>query len=174
MNWTSFSTKQNGRPLPTYYSELIAIFQEIDDRTASQADTIEGVPRLHSAMAKHRVHKFLSGLDSDFNQVRSEILCKDPPLDLERSYAYVRKDHQQRQTMEESRITSESSVMVATQTRHSSSPGFFNSSSKNGKPQTHDKNGGLICTHYGETGHSKQRCYKIIGYLEWWDFTKKP
>ncbi|KAK2985007.1 hypothetical protein RJ640_015602 [Escallonia rubra] len=23
-------------------------------------------------------------------------------------------------------------------------------------------------------GHSKQRCYEIIGYLEWWDFSKKP
>jgi len=31
-----------------------------------------------------------------------------------------------------------------------------------------------VCTHCGETGHSKQRCYELIGYPEWWDFSKKP
>jgi hypothetical protein len=32
----------------------------------------------------------------------------------------------------------------------------------------------LVCGHCGESGHSKQRCYEIIGYPEWWDFSKKP
>lgn len=29
-------------------------------------------------------------------------------------------------------------------------------------------------THHGEERHSKQRCYEIIVYPEWWDFIKKP
>ena len=32
----------------------------------------------------------------------------------------------------------------------------------------------MVCTHCGEKGHLQQRCYEIIGYLEWWDFSKKP
>lgn len=32
----------------------------------------------------------------------------------------------------------------------------------------------FTCTHYGEEGHSKLRCYEIIGCPDWWDFTKKP
>lgn len=32
LNRRSFTTRQNGRPLPTYYSELVSIFQEIDTR----------------------------------------------------------------------------------------------------------------------------------------------
>ncbi|GJS83463.1 hypothetical protein Tco_0750004 [Tanacetum coccineum] len=32
----------------------------------------------------------------------------------------------------------------------------------------------FTCTHYGEEGHIKIRCYEDIGYPEWWDFTKKP
>ena len=35
LNRKSFSTTQNGRPLPTYYNELVAIFQEIDHRNTS-------------------------------------------------------------------------------------------------------------------------------------------
>lgn len=48
-----------------------------------------------------RVHIFLAGLNSEFNHARSEILRKDPLLDLESCYAYVRKDDNQRHTMEE-------------------------------------------------------------------------
>ena len=31
-----------------------------------------------------------------------------------------------------------------------------------------------MCTHCGETEHTKSQCYKLIGYLEWWDFAKAP
>ena len=40
--------------------------------------------------------------------------------------------------------------------------------------QKYKNTGGLMCSHCGEIGHSKQRCYEIIGYPDWWDFTKKP
>uniref|UniRef100_A0A6N2N256 Uncharacterized protein n=1 Tax=Salix viminalis TaxID=40686 RepID=A0A6N2N256_SALVM len=39
--------------------------------------------------------------------------------------------------------------------------------------QKYKNTGGVMCSHYGEMGHSKQRCYEIIGYPNWWDFTKK-
>ncbi|GJT36008.1 retrovirus-related pol polyprotein from transposon TNT 1-94 [Tanacetum coccineum] len=39
---------------------------------------------------------------------------------------------------------------------------------------SNSKVGSYTCTHCGEEGHSKQRCYEIIGYPEWWDFSKKP
>ncbi|KAG6768647.1 hypothetical protein POTOM_027574 [Populus tomentosa] len=31
-----------------------------------------------------------------------------------------------------------------------------------------------MCTHCGETRHTKLRCYELIGYPEWWDFSKAP
>ena len=49
-------------------------------------------------------------LDSEFDHVRGEILQKDPKLDLESTYAYVRREDQQKQTMGGSRHISESSL----------------------------------------------------------------
>ena len=170
LNQRSFSTKQNGRPLSTYYNELVAIFQEIDHRTTSQEGIDEGVIQLHSAMARLRVHIFLSGLDSEFDQVCGEILPKDPKLDLESTYAYVRKEYQQRQTMGSYRPIYDHSTMLANQTRQGSS----SRSSANRNNQSSGKANNLVCTHCGEKGHSRQRCYEIIGYPEWWDFSKKP
>jgi hypothetical protein len=45
---------------------------------------------------------------------------------------------------------------------------------KNQNNSSAGKYTGLVCGHCGESGHSKQRCYEIIGYPEWWDFSKKP
>jgi hypothetical protein len=45
---------------------------------------------------------------------------------------------------------------------------------KNRNNSSAGKYTGLVCGHCGESGHSKQRCYEIIGYPEWWDFSKKP
>ena len=156
-----------------YYNELMALFQEIDHRTASQGEIVEGVVQLHSTMHRLHVHIFLSGLDSEFEQVRGEILRKDPKLDLESTYACIRREFQQRQTMGNYRTTSEHSVhsaMFTNQPRQGPASGTM----KNRNNSSAGKYTGLVCGHCGESGHSKQRCYEIIGYPEWWDFSKKP
>jgi len=35
------------------------------------------------------------------------------------------------------------------------------------------KTNNFVYNHYGEKRHTKQRCFEIIGYPEWWDFSKK-
>nr|GLL22003.1 hypothetical protein CCACVL1_06334 [Ipomoea trifida] len=167
LNRRSFSTHQNGRPLSLYYNELVGIFQEIDARVQTKENNAEVIISLHKHMTRLRVHIFLAGLDPKLNQARSEILRKDPPLDLESCYAYVRKDHNQRQTMEEPKVQSDSMVHLTARTRPS------NSHQAKGKKYVTKANN-YTCAHCGEDGHSKQRCYEIIGYPEWWDFTKKP
>ena len=117
-------------------------------------------------MARLRVHIFLGGLDFEFDQIRGEILRKDLKLDLESAYAYMRREHQQRQKMGSSRSIFEHYVMLASQTQ--------SGSTKNRNSKLAGKFNNHVCDHFGESGHSKQRCYEIIGYPKWWDFSKKP
>ncbi|PHT32064.1 hypothetical protein CQW23_28401 [Capsicum baccatum] len=119
---------------------------------------------MHSMMARLQVHIILNGLDVEFDKVRGEILRKYPKLDLENTYAYVRREAQQRQTMRSARLIHVSSVMAV----HRSSRVKGQTNQPSGKPND------LTCSHCGESGHSKQRCYEIIGYPNWWDFSKKP
>lgn len=37
-----------------------------------------------------------------------------------------------------------------------------------------NKGNTFTCTYCGEDVHSKAKCCELIGYPEWWDFTKKP
>ncbi|CAH9128619.1 unnamed protein product [Cuscuta epithymum] len=162
LNRRSFTTRQNGRSLSTYYNELVSIFQEIDTRLTTQEESVALTVSLNKTLSRLRVHIFLAGLDPEFNQARSEVLRKDPPLDLESCYAYIRKDQNQRHAMEEAKPESDGMVHLATRNRPTKGK------NPNNKGSTY------TCTHCGEEGHSKQRCYEIIGYPDWWDFTKKP
>ncbi|GJX61870.1 putative RNA-directed DNA polymerase [Tanacetum coccineum] len=132
-----FSTKQSGRSIATYYDELASLFQEIDQRNTMKGESISSIALLQKYVGRLRVHMFLSGLDNVYDQVRGEILRKDPPLTLEQSYQMVRRCsvHKQGKRLE----------LLA-----------------------------LILMIMCEKGHTKQRCYEVIGYPEWWDFTKRP
>lgn len=121
---------------------MVAIFQKIDHRMITQERRVAEVAPMHFMMEKLPVHIFLSGFDAEFDHVRGESLRKDPKLDLESTYAYVRRSAQQRQIIGNSRLVPESSAMVVhrNEGRNNPSPGKTNN---------------FVCSHCGETGHSK-------------------
>ncbi|XP_040363142.1 uncharacterized protein LOC121049546 [Rosa chinensis] len=67
---------------------------------------------------------------------------------------------------------SESSVMVV-QRKQGPPPGFSTPPQRQPLGKTNPY-ANTKCPIYGALGHSKQRCYEVIGYPDWWDFTKKP
>ena len=112
-----FTTRQNSRLLHAYYNELFGIFQEIDARMSAQGEDVNKVVSLNKHITRLGIHIFLAGLDSEYNNAQSEILRKDPPLYLESSYAYVHRDHNQRQTMEEPKDLPNNIILVASRTQ---------------------------------------------------------
>uniref|UniRef100_A0A7N2LTQ0 Reverse transcriptase Ty1/copia-type domain-containing protein n=1 Tax=Quercus lobata TaxID=97700 RepID=A0A7N2LTQ0_QUELO len=129
LNQRAFTTKQAGRPLSTYYGELVKIFQELDYRDKVIMKDPNDIVTYKKSVARLRVHIFHSGLDVEFEQIRGEVLRKDPSMDLDDTYAY--------------------------------------GSYEIGAPKPE-----RLCTYCGETGHTKARCYDLIGYPDWWDLAK--
>uniref|UniRef100_A0A7N2L5L8 Uncharacterized protein n=1 Tax=Quercus lobata TaxID=97700 RepID=A0A7N2L5L8_QUELO len=136
LNQYAFTTKQAGRPLLTYYGELVEIFQELDYRDKVIMKDPDDSITYKKSVARLRVHIFLSGLDTKFEQIRGEVLRKDPSMDLNDTYFYVHRD-----------------------------AGNYEIGAA--KPER-------LCTHCGETGHTKARYYDLIGYPDWWDPAKAP
>ena len=66
-----------------------------------------------TVIEKLRIHIFLNGLDADFEQVRGEILRVDPSLDLERTYAYVRREANRKTLLIGDPTTSKPVAMIA-------------------------------------------------------------
>ena len=92
LNQRAFTTKQAGQPLSTYYGELVEIFQELDYRDKFIMKDPDDIVTYKKFVARLRVHIFLSGLDAEFEQIRGEVLRKDPLMDLDDTYAYVHRD----------------------------------------------------------------------------------
>ena len=69
LNQRAFSTKQVGRPLSTYYGELVEIFQELDHRDKIVMKDPDDVLSYKKSVERLRVHIFLNGLDAEFEQL---------------------------------------------------------------------------------------------------------
>ncbi|KAL5803347.1 hypothetical protein ACOSQ4_031652 [Xanthoceras sorbifolium] len=175
-NQRGFSIRQSGRTLPTYYGELTEIFQELDYRDNINMKDPEDVVMYKGVVERLRIHIFLNGLDSEFDRVRGEILRMDPKLDLESTYAYVRCEANRRALLAGQLNTPDSVAMIA---RRNNTPPTKQSNTISSTSRSFDignknSNSTRYCTHCGDTGHTKSRCYDLIGYLEWWDPSKAP
>ncbi|KAB5513805.1 hypothetical protein DKX38_027711 [Salix brachista] len=73
----------------------------------------------HKSTKRQQVYIFLSGLDDRFDQVRGEVLRKDPPLGLQASYAYGRHEADKKEAMKMEVDRSEP-VAMATRTQKKS------------------------------------------------------
>ncbi|KAL5743492.1 hypothetical protein ACOSQ2_026608 [Xanthoceras sorbifolium] len=168
LNQRAFSIRQSGRTLPTYYGELTEIFQELDYHDNINMKDPEDVVMYKEAVERLRIHIFLNGFDSEFEQVQGEILRMDSELDLESIYAYVRREANRRVLIAEQLNTPDLVAMIArcnnapptkqSNTTSSTSPSF-DIGNKN-------SNSTRYCNHCGDTGHTKSRCYDLIGYPE--------
>ncbi|WVZ21044.1 hypothetical protein V8G54_008366 [Vigna mungo] len=106
LNQKAFTAKQNGRPLSEYYIELMENFQELDYRDKVIMKDPEDVTAYKKSIGRLRVHIFLAGLDGEFEQIRGEILRKEPVPELENSYALV-------PTLKGESESSDSTAMIA-------------------------------------------------------------
>ena len=175
LNQRAFFAKQNGRPLSVYYGELTEIFSELDHRDkVVMVDEID-IASYQKLLQRQMVHIFLVGLEGDFEQVRSEILRKDPIPELEECYALGRREDVRRGVMNGQLENSKALAMV---TRNRSNQNWSPQRQKYQKRPIHPKtaNGGdkssYKCTHCDQTGHTKSRCYELVGYPEWWDHSR--
>ncbi|KAH9783645.1 hypothetical protein KPL71_009401 [Citrus sinensis] len=156
LNQKAFCTKQNGQPLSKFYGELVEIFRELDHRDKVVMKDPEDVVIYRRSVERLRVHIFLAGLDEEFDQVRGEILRKDIIPDLEECYSLIRREDIRKSKLNK-KVDSETSAMIA---RQQPQRKFVDKSS-------------LHCTHCRKNGHTKEQCFEIIGYPDWWDIRKK-
>jgi hypothetical protein len=177
LNKKAFSAKQNGRILSIYYGELIEIFGELDHRDTVVMECAKDVESYRKSIQRQRAHIFLAGLDGQFEQIRGEILRKDPTPELEECYALVRRESVRHTTMKEEDENSEASAMA---TRNKSSQMLSTQKRQDQTRSNYPKNNfgadksSYKCTHCNQTGHNKNRCFELVGYPDWWDHNRDP
>ena len=112
LNQKASTAKQSGRSLSEYYGELTEFFCKLDHRDKVVMKDPEDIAAYQKSIERQRVHIFLARLDGNIEQVRGEILCKDPLPDLEESYALIRREAVRHANMKAESDNLDTSTMV--------------------------------------------------------------
>lgn len=158
---------KDGRPLSIYYNELVAIFQEFDHQNTSQTRYSWRSHSTRSVNGKTSCSYFLEWSSWILN------MTKWPKRFWERIRNWIWR------VVMHMFGTWKLSLRKLCDSSHSSSTGSSTKLYMSGPEAQHQhmhafRLSGLVYHHCGEAGHSKFKCYEVVGYLELWDFTKKP
>lgn len=159
----AYSAKQNGRSLSSYYEELIEFLCELDHYDKVIKENEKDASSYHKSIQWQRVHIFLAGLDGEFEQFCREILRKYPIQDLEECYSMVRRESIRHVTVNRDLEKSEAAAMVRKYRSNQYRPDRMRSK---GIKSTYK------WTHCDQSGYTKDLCFEIMRYPEWWDHNR--
>lgn len=161
--------KQNGVPLEEFWIVMQGIWGEIERRDPNQMKCSTDIAAYNTIRSENKLFQFLNALDRKYDLIKREILRWDPLPTAEAVYAAVRKE------------TAHQNILGATQQGVSSGvnlTGDFDGVGLVSKGRRLDKKFNLSspridksklkCDHCGMMKHTKEQCFRLVGYPEWW------
>lgn len=142
-----YETKQNGKPLTEYYTEMSTLWEELENLnelppiTLSVREVQDFMTAFRRMQEDERLFEFLNGLDETFSMQRSNMLMKSPLPTVEDAYNVLQQEESQRETLKSVKEETEGAVM-------------YSKSSKE-------------CTVCNKIGHTKEECWHVKGFPAW-------
>ncbi|KAL3510952.1 hypothetical protein ACH5RR_030353 [Cinchona calisaya] len=166
-------TKQNGGIIDQYFGTLQGYWREIDLRRPNLMKTDKDIHTYNQIIQEERLYIFLDGLDDKLDATRRDILNTHPIPSLAEAYAMVRREIRRQTVMNDGGIPDQMAggVGLAMKSRSDSqsSPREFFSASPWNKSGNNKRNANAQkCEHCGGSKHTKETCFKIYGFPEWW------
>lgn len=152
----------------TYFSKLKGLWNEYDAVVPSPScecpRSKDYVDHLHQL----RLIQFLSGLNDSYDQARRQILLKSTSPSINQAYAMIIEDEIQHSAC--MNTVSEKIDPVVMQASRSQS---YNQGNNQGSQNFKGRRFFLQCEYCQYTGHTRDNCYKLIGYPSDWKHKKK-
>ncbi|KAJ7950679.1 Retrovirus-related Pol polyprotein from transposon TNT 1-94 [Quillaja saponaria] len=151
-------TKQGELTIAQYFAELSGLWQELDYYQEYQPVHPADAASYKKVVDKERVYDFLAGLNLEYDQIRVQVLGRDPFPNLRQTYAYVHQEESRRIAMLHV-VTRERSAMVATPIPKESK-GVHTRGIEIARGSDNDD---LQCDYCGKTRHTRDTCWKLHG-----------
>lgn len=138
----------------------------------------EDINIYNNIIQRHKLYQFLGGINDSFDKDRRDILNKSPLPTVEEAYATIRREISRWDILaRKPSLDSNSSRLghgLVTKgpslENDSSGSGFITKSRPPYKSRREEENKThLHCTHCGGNKHTKEECFKLIGFPDWWD-----
>ncbi|KAH6800641.1 hypothetical protein C2S52_001105 [Perilla frutescens var. hirtella] len=145
------------------------IWMSIDRKEPNPIECSKDIDRYNKIIQQQRLFQFFTALSNVYEPVKKDLLKKEPLPSVEFSYGMVRRETARdwilRPVVVDGEDTS-SGIGVGLVAKDR------NRSAQKGNRPREDKTH-LVCTHCGMKKHTKESCFQLVGYPEWWDKTKK-
>lgn len=166
-----FENQLAGTSVTDYYSKLSDLWAQIQTVEAPVRCNCGGCTcrvneRLEEQTEKHNLWDFLLGLPESFQNFRTNILSKDPLPSVDKAFNLAKEDEHQRHGNETRGKNVENVALTASSRTHiqqNSSP-----TAANDAGVKIDSKGRAVCAHCHRLGHSKDKCYRLVGFPPGW------
>uniref|UniRef100_A0A0V0HX07 Putative ovule protein n=1 Tax=Solanum chacoense TaxID=4108 RepID=A0A0V0HX07_SOLCH len=150
-----------------YYSKLKGLWEEFEALVPIPGCSCEGSKEYGVHHQNLKLFQFLMGLNDSYLQARSQILMLKPVPSVNQAYSMILSDESQRSVVANAGVLG---------TCPSSLQGSFDAvmySRTSGTQNRFKKGYNLVCDFCKIKGHTRENCYKIIGYPPDFKFKKK-
>lgn len=160
---------QGSLSVVAYYSKLKKLWDQLNE--------LEPIPsciciaecrcdmnvEINKRERRHKILKFVLGLNSRFDATKDQILVMDPLSTINQAYFMI-LSVERKTTITESSVEMIEKNFALMVKNYGDNRRFVDRNRKGGIP---------VCEHYNGKGHIKDNCFKLKGYPEWWN-TRNP
>ena len=158
--------KQAGGSIEKYYNNLQGLWREIDFRRLNSMACAIDIQNYYSMLQEEWVYTFLNRLDDRLDHVWSDVLRLKPFPSIEQAYAHIRReDFRQSVMVSRAEVVASGAIMAIKGVKSGHSQTLLKSGSSS---QSEGHLDGSKCTHCGITKHTRETCFKLHGYPDWW------
>ena len=138
------------------------LWKENDRRKPNPMKYPGDILTYNQLIQQNQLYQFLARISETFDKDRRDLLLLDPLPTVEEAYASIRREIMRHGIMKKEPSSDLESLGTG---------GVF--AVKGRTYRREDDKSHLKCTHCGGTRHTKNECFKLVGYPEWWPDTKK-
>lgn len=159
--------EQGSMDVSTYYTELVILWEEHKNYVELPMCTCgrcecDAAHLWEKLQQRSRVTKFLMGLNESYEQSRRHILMLKPIPTIEEAFNIVTQDERQRAIKPSTKV--DNVAFQTMPTSDSSLAALENNVYVAAYNTLRQQIQRPICTHCGKSGHTIQKCFKLIGF----------
>ncbi|KAL2928518.1 Antiviral helicase SKI2 [Bienertia sinuspersici] len=147
-----YETKQNGKSVNEYYTEMKILWEELENLnsyppiTEISNEVAAYLNAKHQQEGEQKFFQFLNGLDEINGPVRSQLLMQPSLPTADESCSTIQQEESQRETLKPVKEEPDTLAMYG----------------KASDPAP-------MCTTCGKSGHLRDKCWIIVGYPPWYN-----
>ncbi|KAL2226424.1 UNVERIFIED_CONTAM: hypothetical protein Sindi_2001100 [Sesamum indicum] len=158
------TTSQKNMTVAAYFTKLKKLWDELGTLDPLPVCTCGTSKKLADRATSYQLIQFLVGLSDAYEHVKNQILLMDPLPTAAKAYSMVQRVEKQRELNSGVSELDKEGVMVAQTFEPREQEGVKG----NTKKWTSVDKRQLQCEHCKKRGHSKEGCFELIGYPDWY------